>query len=84
MQVPWEAIVAVILWILGTTFGFVWWMATQTMTLQFVKQALDEALLEIKKFDVSYAKTKDLDRLDSKVNAAWTAIEKLKDEKADK
>lgn len=88
MQVPWEALVSVILYIIASTLGFVWWMATQTMTLQFVKQSLDEALMEIKKFDVTYAKSievaKDLGRMDLRMDAAWEAIEKLRDNKMDK
>lgn len=88
MQVPWEALIMVIIYIIGSTIGFVWWMATQTMTLQFVKQSLDEALLEIKKFDVTYAKSievaREMSQMDSRITASWGAIEKLRENKMEK
>lgn len=82
MNVPWEAIVSVILYILVTTGGFIWWMATQTITLQFVREDLAKANSLLLSYDATFATksdvAKELGRIENSVLAAHRRIDEFK------
>lgn len=82
MNISWEAIVAIVLYTIGSTLGFVWWMATQTITLQFVREDLAKANTTLNALDGTYAKntdvTREITRLDLSIRAAHNRIDELK------
>ncbi len=78
MQVPWEAIIALGIYIIGSTVGFVWWMATQTITLQFVREDLAKANKILNSFELTYATKIELSRLENNVQAAHRRIDEMK------
>lgn len=82
MNVPWEAITAILLYIIASTIGFVWWMATQTITLQFVREDLEKANRLLLSFDSSFALKvdvgKDIGRLESNISAAHKRIDEIR------
>lgn len=79
MQVPWEAIIGLGTYILASTIGFVWWMATQTITLQFVREDLAKASALLAGFEATYATkvdmAKDISRLDLSIQSAHKRID---------
>ena len=82
MNVPWEAIEGLAVYILASTAGFIWWMATQTITLQFVREDLAKANKILSSAEATYATkpelAKEIGRLDSNIQAAHRRIDELK------
>lgn len=82
MNIPWEAIVAVLLYLIASTVGFIWWMATQTITLQFVREDLEKANRLLLAFDSSFALkvdvSKEFGRIEASVLAAHKRIDDIK------
>lgn len=82
MNLPWEAIIALVVYIIGSTIGFVWWMATQTITLQFVREDLAAANKLLNSFDGTYAKNiemaREISRLDLSIRSAHNRIDEIK------
>lgn len=80
MNIPWEAIIALAIYIIGSTVGFVWWMATQTITLQFVREDLSKANRMLLNFEATYITrvevAKDIGRIENAVNSAHARIDK--------
>lgn len=75
MQLPWEAIVALGIYILGSTVGFIWWMATITAQLNFLigdLKSLKEAGLA-KQSDVD----KEFGRVQKDIDAAHRRIDEM-------
>lgn len=56
MQIPWEAIVSLSLYIIGSTIGFVWWMATITQQIK----TLTDVVKEMSVANGLYAKKEDV------------------------
>lgn len=82
MNVPWEAVVTILLYIVAQTVGFVWWMATQTITLQFVREDLARANGLLLSIDATFATKvdvgKEIGRLDASILAAHRRIDEVK------
>lgn len=83
MNIPWEAIVAVVIYIIGSTIGFIWWMATITITMQFMKESLEKMTKAIEKADAIYATKVEMTEKFTAVNLsldkAWLKIDHLTD-----
>lgn len=79
MQVPWGAVMTLIIYIIGSTFGFVWWMATITEKLN---SALSK-LREINENNAMYAKKEEVARelgiMERNQQAMWAKLDKLKE-----
>lgn len=79
MQVPWGAVMTLIIYIIGSTFGFVWWMATITEKLN---SALAK-LREINENNAMYAKKEEVARelgiMERNQQAMWAKLDKLKE-----
>ena len=79
MNIPWEAIIGLGIYIAGSTVGFIWWMAVQTTTLQFVREDLQAARKMLEGFETTYAKSldvaKDIGRVEQSVQAAHKRID---------
>ena len=80
MNVPWEALVTVALYMIASTVGFIWWMAVQTITLQFVREDLKVALELLAKADATYATkidvAKDISNVFKQIDALWKKSDK--------
>lgn len=77
MNIPWEALTALGIYIIGSTIGFVWWMATQTITLQFVREDLGKANKILVGFEGTYATKVDMTRVELSVDKAHGRIDEL-------
>lgn len=82
MNVPWEAIVALLIYAIGSTIGFIWWMATQTITLQFMEKAITKMSSTIEKADATYATKIELGEklavVTSSLDKAWVKIDHIR------
>lgn len=82
MNIPWEAIEGLAIYVIASTIGFVWWMATQTITLQFVRDDLAKANQILATADSTYATkielTKETSRIDVIIQAAHRRIDEIK------
>lgn len=78
MTVPWEALVAIGIYIITSTIGFVWWMATITVRLEILSKAVEKMALQeeiyVKKEDMA----KEFSWRDKKMDAAWQKLDTLK------
>ncbi len=79
MEIPWGALVTVGIYIIGSTIGFVWWMATITEQLKSLKE-LVKAMSEMNglyahKVDVA----RELGVIERNQETMWTKFEKLKE-----
>lgn len=79
MQVPWEALVALFIWIAGSTFYFVWWMATVT-------EKLNSALIKLRELNennIQYSRKEDVARelgvIENNQERMWEKFDKLKE-----
>lgn len=83
MQIPWEAVVAVIIYTLSSTLGFVWWMATQTMRLQMMGEDLKEMKESVVRSEAIYARkedvVKDFVHVDQQITALWRKVDRNDD-----
>ena len=77
MNIPWEALIALGIYIIASTIGFVWWMATQTITLQFVREDLAKANKILLGFEATYATKVDVTRIEMSVDKAHERIDEL-------
>lgn len=79
MQIPWEAIITLILYIIGSTIGFVWWMATITEQIK----ALSKLVEKMSNADGLYARKEDMARelgvIESRQATMWDKFDKLKE-----
>lgn len=82
MNIPWEAIVAVLLYIIGSTLGFVWWMATQTIKLEFALTALAKISDALTRAEAEFATkielVKEVTLLTKSCDKNWEAIDRIK------
>lgn len=79
MNIPWEALITISLYILGSTVGFIWWMATVT-------EKLNMALIKLKEMNdanVLYARKEDVARelavMERQLETMWDKLDKLKE-----
>lgn len=83
MNVPWEALVALLTYIIASTLGFVWWMATQTIKLEFALTALKEITNALAASEANFATKVDMAKelviINKNMDKAWTEIDKLRD-----
>lgn len=79
MQIPWEAIIALGMYVITSTVGFVWWMATQSVTLQFLREDLAKANKMLMGIELTYATkvevSKDNARIENSLAAAHKRID---------
>lgn len=79
MNIPWEAIEGLCVYILGSTLGFVWWMATITEQLK----ALSKLVEKMSEADGLYARKDDMARelgvIESRQSTMWDKFDKLKE-----
>lgn len=79
MQVPWEALVAMGIYIISSTICFVWWMATISVTLEILKKAVEKMSAQSDQHELIYVKKEDLAKefswRDKRLDAAWTKID---------
>ncbi len=83
MNVPWEALIALLIYIIGSTLGFVWWMATQTIKLEFALTALDVIKTSLSIAEATYAKKVEIAErfaiIDKALEKSWDEIDKIRD-----
>lgn len=79
MVLPWGAIVALVIYVLGSTFGFVWWMATITEQLK----SLSKAVEVMSQLNNLYSKKEDMARelgvIERNQETMWAKFDKLKE-----
>jgi len=71
LNVPWEAIVAVSIYIVGSTVGFIWWMATITITVQVIREDLKKIIDN----NALFATKVEVARVEQKVDKSWEKID---------
>lgn len=79
MNIPWGALVTLTLYVIGSTIGFVWWMATVT-------EKLNTAISKLKEMNDSnhaYARKEDVARelgvIENNQEKMWEKLDKLKE-----
>lgn len=79
MNIPWEAVEGLLVYVIGNTIGFVWWMATiteQIKTLNILVTKMSDADgLYARKEDVA----KELALFERQQETMWTKLDKLKE-----
>lgn len=82
MNIPWSAIIAVFIYVIGSTFGFVWWMATQTIKLEMALDSLKEIKKTLNASEATYATkvevAKDFSGRDKQIDAMWKKLDLIK------
>jgi hypothetical protein len=81
MNVPWEAVVALLIYAIGSTIGFIWWMATQTITLQFMEKAITKMSAAIERAEATYATKIELAEkfvvVNKSLDEAWAKLDHI-------
>lgn len=79
MQIPWGAIITLLVYIVGSTIGFVWWMATITEQLK----NLGVAVTNLSNNNILYARKEDIARelgvIEKRQETMWEKLDKLKE-----
>ena len=79
MQIPWEAIEGLAVYIIGSTIGFVWWMATITEQIK----TLSKLVTKMSEADGLYARKEDVARelgvIILRQETMWEKYDKLKE-----
>lgn len=79
MTIPWGAIASLAVYIIGSTLGFVWWMATITEQLRSLK----ELVKSLNDANGLYARKEDMARelgvLESRQETMWAKIDAIKE-----
>lgn len=82
MKIPWEAVVAVLLYIIASTAGFIWWMATQTVKLEFALVALKEITVALTLATATYVTKVEIAEklavMNKNIDKNWEEIDKLR------
>ena len=82
MEIPWGAIVALGCYILGSTCGFIWWMATQTVKLESALENLVDIKKTLNMAEATYATkvevAKDFTSRDKQIDALWNRFDSIK------
>lgn len=77
MNIPWEAITALAMYVIASTVGFVWWMSDQTTTMRFLKETLAELVKQNALYATKTEVTEKIILLTSSINKAWDKIDVL-------
>jgi len=77
MNIPAEAVISLFIYIVASTVGFIWWMATQTITLQFVREDLAKANKILLGFETMYATKIELSKVETSVDKAHERIDMI-------
>lgn len=79
MEIQWGALVTLGIYVIGSTIGFVWWMATIT-------EKLNSALIKLKELsdnNAIYARREDVARelgvIEKQIETMWGKLDKLKE-----
>ena len=79
MSIPWEAIMSLICYLVGSTIGFVWWMATMTEQVKsltrMVQKMADMDGIYARKEDVA----KELALFEKQQESLWKKYDILKE-----
>lgn len=79
MQIPWEALASLFLYILASTGGFIWWMATITEQLK----TLQGLVKDLSSNNISFVRKEDVARemgvIEKNQETMWGKLEKLKE-----
>lgn len=79
MNIPWEAIEGLVVYIIASTIGFVWWMATITEQIKTLSKLVEK----MSQADGLYARKEDVARelgvLENRQQTMWDKYDKLKE-----
>lgn len=79
MNVPWEALITLMIYMVGSTIGFVWWMATITEQIKTLSKLVEK----MSESDSLYARKDDVARelgvIESRQEAIGIKFDKLKE-----
>lgn len=79
MNIPWEAIEGLLIYVIGSTIGFVWWMATITADMKTLQILVKEMSLN----NGFYARKEDVARelgvIERQQETLWNKYDKLKE-----
>lgn len=79
MSIPWEAIISLAIYIIASTVGFVWWMATITEQLKSLK----DLVKNITENNAFYARREDMARelgvIEKRQDTMWEKYDRLKE-----
>lgn len=82
MQIPWEAIVTIVIFMIVHMCGTVWWMAKIQTTLQILNTTVESIGKTILRHEAEYYHKEDalreVTRLDQQIQAMWKRIDELK------
>lgn len=83
MEIPVWVIQVFAVYVIGSTFGFVWWMATMQEKLSQAGISLKDLTESMSKHEERYytkvEAAKDFEWRDQQIKAQWTSIDKLKE-----
>lgn len=79
MNIPWEAVEGLLVYVIGSTIGFVWWMATITEQIK----TLNILVTKMSNADGLYARKEDVAKelalFERQQETMWTKLDKLKE-----
>lgn len=79
MNIPFEALATIAIYILGSSVGFIWWMATITAELKYLK----ELLKTMNENNTLYARKEDVVRelalFEKQQETMWIKLDRLKE-----
>lgn len=79
MSIPWEALVALFIWIVGSTFYFVWWMATITADMKTLQQLVKDLSINNALFARKEDVARELGVIENNLEKVWEKYDKLKE-----
>ena len=77
MEVPWGALAALAIYIVGSTVGFIWWMATITVTMQYMKEMLDKMAKDQNNYATKLELAEKIVGITLRLDKAWDKIDVL-------
>jgi len=79
MNIPWEALEGLFVYIVASTIGFIWWMATVTADIKVLK----DLVKELSHSNGLYARKEDVARelgvIENNQEKMWEKIDRLKE-----
>lgn len=79
MNIPWEAVEGLLVYVIGSTIGFVWWMATITADMKTLQGLVKEMSLN----NGFYARKEDVARelgvIENNQEKMWEKLDRLKE-----
>lgn len=77
VEIPWGALAALAIYIVGSTVGFIWWMATITVTMQYMKEALDRMVKDQNNYATKLELAEKIVGITLRLDKAWDKIDVL-------